>query len=263
MAKKQIRIKWNYPRRVHRNYAAQLKRIVGRLNRDLMRDIRPILEQNRDQFRTDGFLDDVFSVISRFAENLFVGNMLSRTMALNVLQSNESDLRAIADAAVGVPLQVPLQPGQTLQDLIDAWVTENTDLIKDLQQGHLNRVRNIVSRGFTDGLSYKEVAKQLREAVGISTRRANTIARDQIGSLNSQVTKARNEELGVKEFIWRTARDERVRGNPSGLYPKAIPSHWDREGKKYNWKAGAGARDRFPGSGINCRCYAESVIEFD
>ena len=60
---------------------------------------------------------------------------------------------------------------------------------------------------------------------------------------------------------WRSYFDERVRGNPSGKYPKAEPSHWARNGKAFRWDSPpeGGA----PGEEVLCRCYGEAILDPD
>lgn len=65
--------------------------------------------------------------------------------------------------------------------------------------------------------------------------------------------------LGIKKYRWRHSRDERVRGNPGGKYPKARPSHWAREGKIYSWNDPPPGGH--PGMDYQCRCTAEPVFE--
>jgi len=45
----------------------------------------------------------------------------------------------------------------------------------------------------------------------------------------------RQEDLGVMGYDWRNVGDERVRGNPVGLYKNAKYDHWHREGKGFKW----------------------------
>ena len=76
----------------------------------------------------------------------------------------------------------------------------------------------------------------------------------------TQLDEERNKELGIDTAIWRNMQDSRVRGNPNGLYPKAKPSHWKREGKEFKWSEGIDGE--LPGEPIQCRCFAQSVIKY-
>lgn len=100
----------------------------------------------------------------------------------------------------------------------------------------------------------------LRERYGISTRRAELIARDQIGTLSSKLAQAKQQESGGIGYIWRTSQDERVVGDPGGLYPKGNErhgNHYERDGVFFRWDQPP--HDGHPGEAINCRCTAEPV----
>ena len=75
---------------------------------------------------------------------------------------------------------------------------------------------------------------------------------DQIDRLDSQLNAKRQQSLGLKDYVWDTQKDERVRGNPNGLYPNARPSHYSRQGLIFSWnnppEGGA------PGEAAGCRC---------
>jgi uncharacterized protein with gpF-like domain len=80
--------------------------------------------------------------------------------------------------------------------------------------------------------------------------------------------------IGMEFYIWRTAQDERVRGNPLGKFPKAIPSHYIMDDLFCTWNdfnvyssdSGKTWKPRtqlmehdHPGRPIACRCSAEPV----
>jgi SPP1 gp7 family putative phage head morphogenesis protein len=94
--------------------------------------------------------------------------------------------------------------------------------------------------------------------------RARTIARDQTSKVNTALMRARCEEIGSEEYIWRTAGDSRVTGNPNGLYPdgnKTHGNHYARNGNKFRWAEPPS--DGHPGYAINCRCVAEPIVDIE
>jgi uncharacterized protein with gpF-like domain len=108
-----------------------------------------------------------------------------------------------------------------------------------------------------------------------------TIARNEVATINSQINQKRLQQLGLDLYIWRTSDDERVRGNPSGKYPKARPRHDTMDGKVCRWddptvyadsiadakagkwkkRSGINGPEQHPGEPILCRCIAEPVVE--
>ena len=106
--------------------------------------------------------------------------------------------------------------------------------------------------------------EQIRHIYGVSQSRATVIARDQTSKINTALTQARNEEVGISEYIWRTAGDIRVVGTPGGLYPKGNRihgNHYKRNGQTFRWDSPP--EDGHPGFAINCRCVAESKIDIE
>lgn len=257
-----IRFRHRYPARIEKIYALAMKDMIDKLNAEMRgsiaESIKIDLRANQDGFRRDA-LADILRAIRDAAANVLSPINIVRNIADAIFGANERNLGQAIERAIGVNVALP---SSDINNALDAWVVENVSYITKLQDDYLTSIQGVVSKGFQSGLSYSEIAKGIAERTGIIKRRANLIARDQVGSLNSQVTQQRNEELGIDEYVWRTVGDERVRGNPSGRYPKANPSHYDRDGKTYSWKDGAGAKDKHPGVGIQCRCYAESIVKF-
>lgn len=99
----------------------------------------------------------------------------------------------------------------------------------------------------------RTLTQQLAEEFKIKYERAKTIARDQTNKMNGNLTQIRQTSYGIEEYIWRTARDQRVVGNPAGFYPKGNRvhgNHWEREGHLYRWDEPP--EDGHPGNAINC-----------
>ncbi len=81
-----------------------------------------------------------------------------------------------------------------------------------------------------------------------NTNKAVFWASDQATSSLGQLAKVQQEEVGIKGYIWRTARDSKVRD-----------SHRELEGKYFLWSKGAQMPDGrwvHPGGDYNCRCVA-------
>ena len=251
-----ITLTHQHPARVENEYRKALRGVIIDLAKQINAEIKPLLTQNLDA-RTDG-LGDVLRALKNLVVRGLSPESLAQRIARETVRAVDGDMGRAVERAVGVNI---LPEGEPLSDLLDGWIEENTLLITDMRDTHLKRVQSVISKGFREGISSRDIARQINEQTGIGLRRAKLIARDQVGTLNGLVTKRRDEELGVEKFVWRTVNDERVRGKPGGLYPSARPSHWAREGKEYTWRDGA--RGEFPGTPVNCRCFAEAVISWD
>jgi SPP1 gp7 family putative phage head morphogenesis protein len=77
---------------------------------------------------------------------------------------------------------------------------------------------------------------------------AALVARDQISTLNSSITKSRQTAAGIEDFSWQTQKDNRVRDE-----------HRELQGTEHSWQSGANGV--FPGEPINCRCWAQAVVD--
>lgn len=260
--KRRVLLPARHPVRIEQQYAKILRGIVDGINAELKGRIADELKAEVAA-REDGYRADDLSAVLRAIRSLATGNIpglsFVRSIGDSVRSAIDGNWQKAINQAIGVNVALP---GTDMSANVDAWAEENTALITNLAQSYLSKITTAVNSGFRDGLSWREISKNIRAETGVAKRRADLIARDQVATMNMQVTKQRAADLDVKQFVWRTMEDQRVRGNPSGRYPKANPSHYARNGKTYNWSDGAGARDTFPGQAINCRCFAMNVIEF-
>lgn len=152
---------------------------------------------------------------------------------------------------------------EDLKDHMDLFIQKTVSLIAGLTDDVAKRVETALIDGIMKGLSNVAIAKLLTDAFGWGYKRARLIARDQLASWNSELNRIRQQQLGIKEYIWSTSMDERVRGRPKdegGKYPYAKPSHWAREGNLFQWAAAP--EGGHPGEPISCRCVARAKIRF-
>ena len=161
--------------------------------------------------------------------------------------------RAVNQQLLSVPgIEITSTLGVT-EDLLGAWATENVGLITNLEADLFDRVRNSIVEGVEKGRSTRNIARDLRGQLGISQRRANLIARDQVGTLTAKVTETRQTSLGIEEYIWDNVGDIRVRNahkdKPTGL-----------GGTVQRWDSPPSTGPGHPGEPITCRCTALPVL---
>lgn len=63
----------------------------------------------------------------------------------------------------------------------------------------------------TKGRTPAAISNEIQRRFDVTKSKANLLARDQIGTLSADLTRTRQESAGVKEYIWRSSGDERVR----------------------------------------------------
>jgi len=171
-----------------------------------------------------------------------------RTVSQRVIKRSREQWTQQVRAAIGVDLSGDVD----LTKRAESFERENLDLITSLTSDHVDRVARVLREG--RGERVETITARIREATQASESRAALIARDQVLSLNAQVTEDRHKAAGVTEYVWRTSRDERVREDHrvlDGTRQKyAEPPIVDRR---------KGARGN-PGTWFQCRCTASPII---
>jgi SPP1 gp7 family putative phage head morphogenesis protein len=127
------------------------------------------------------------------------------------------------------------------------WEAENIALIKSIPQQALSRLQGQIVEAVRTGQTLKQITDNIRNEFGVTDRRAQLIARDQVGKLNGQLTQQRQQDQGIDSYKWRGILDVRER-----------PEHVAREGHVYAWNKPPA--DGHPGQPIRCRCTAEPVL---
>ncbi len=165
---------------------------------------------------------------------------------LNMFNRREFERQMRAAVGVDVFAEAP-----ELVDLLEDFAERSAAHIKNSSETINSTVSNIVTDGFRSGQRASDVGDAIERALGVAQSRAQFWARDIIGTLSGQMARARQTNLGIEEYIWRTSRDERVRA-----------SHRELEGTKHSWDdpPTVGQRQVHPGEDYNCRCTPDPVI---
>lgn len=290
---------WLYPVAKEKKYAREItklmKEVTGKVNSlilpELSRWITDYHGDGVDTFKRDSFSSDLRETIQYLQEELnktfgvdapkiraFITGTGNDVSTFNLFQ-----FQKYAKELLGVEFVVT-EPWEL--EVIDSWSDTNYELIKSLSNEYVTKVNTLVSEGVQFGRSAAEIKESiLKLSSSITGPRARLIARDQVGKLNGQLTKRRMTDVDINMYTWLTAGDERVRGNPTGPFKNAVPSHyvmaqgnkiyrWD-DSLVYStdggttWKNRSGKMTRaIPGEDIQCRCTAipyviELVKEID
>jgi SPP1 gp7 family putative phage head morphogenesis protein len=150
---------------------------------------------------------------------------------------------------------------------IRRFTAENASLIKTVPAQYLADVEKVTLAGLRAGTRYSDLKVELEERAGVAESRSKLIARDQTSKLVGEINQARQEALGVTSYVWRTVGDERVREPHTTKRGRYVEGHTERDGQTYRWDDPPGADPTdpatggHPGAAINCRCWAEPLIE--
>lgn len=190
--------------------------------------------------RSDGWVEDLARLLdattSLFSSEVSGMEKKVETLAQQVSDYNKEDVSRVIRSVIGVDV---FTSEPWLQNQIQWFITTNRKLIKDLPTKATFQIEQIAQKGLGQGKTASDIGEEITKQFGIAERRAELIARDQVGTFNAELTQLRQREVGVEKFIWRTAMDERVR-----------PEHAEREGETYEW---ANPPDgEIPGGPINC-----------
>ena len=152
-------------------------------------------------------------------------------------------------------ISVKFKMSRAQRDVLHATVNQNVALIKSIPSRYLQNVEGIVMRGVQTGRDLQQITKGLQKEFGVTRRRAELISRDQSSKATSALTRARQIELGITEAIWIHSH--------AGKTPR--PTHVAMHGKKFDVVKGLWDADEgewvHPGTLINCRCVARSLVK--
>lgn len=167
--------------------------------------------------------------------------------------------------------QVRVFDDQTVRDAAELAVQETTNKITSISGDYIGSVARAVLQNyqqipFPEGRS---LIQEIEHQTGVSFTKAKQLARHQTSVITSAVNQARQTSVGIEEYYWESADDERVVGKPGGKYPsgnRVHGDHWDRDwrnngGKAYRWDKQF--HDGPPGRAPGCRCVARPKIDLD
>lgn len=250
------------PRSSEKNYRDSLKDITKGLT-DALQPIVQLLGSGAASFLVLEALDKQIDTTT--AAVGIIAPTLSDAFVSDVGTVSKKRLESIYKEAFSVD-SAKIIDSVNVTGAMDASIVQNVGLIKTIPQKFWSDVVQAVTANYTGEPQVGGVSlmQRLTDIGGVSDSRAKFIARDQTAKLNADLTKLRHQDIGVIKYLWRNAQDERVVGNPAGLYPKGTRghgNHWEREGKTYYYDRPPG--DGNPGRAYNCRCYAEPIIDLD
>lgn len=166
------------------------------------------------------------------------------------------------------------------EDIRKQWITEFIERTKKLSFDYVNKTRDTILTAVRENWNFERIEAEIQAINSSYTiNKVRFIAQDTVGSLNGIIEQQLQQSLGINYYVWMTMGDEKVRGRPTGLYPKAKPNHWMMDGKICDWRnptiwstRGIEWEDRpenapkvHPGRDWRCRCvsapYAMPIVK--
>lgn len=181
------------------------------------------------------------------------------------LASDILDIFAGALDDVNVSLEGIITPNGIAEEVMQMLRLSLMQNVAEMDGSVKRAILKKINEGYENGWNYEKTAQMLRDVASIG--RARRIVRtESVKAVNaSAMVGAKKTGLLMKKR-WISARDNRVRGNPAGKYPRAQFDHWHVNGEVVGMDAhfqGTGEPMLYPGDPkgaaadvINCRCCA-------
>ncbi|MCK5226538.1 MAG: minor capsid protein [Planctomycetes bacterium] len=240
------------PKNPEVRYRKHLESLVKRLKGDVNANIIPILRQFESEYVNDGYARTLEEAFDNLRKSYIGINVQAKTVANAFTSSadnaNKQRFYSAIEGALGVDLSTVVQ-NEGLEDILIATTRENVGLIKSIPDEYFKKIESLVFSSTVQGNTAGSMIKQIQHIGKVTSKRAKLIARDQSSKLNSALSQQRQQNLGVEEYVWRTAKDDRVR-----------ETHRSKNGKTFRWDDPPKDTGH-PGQDIQCRCVAQPIIK--
>lgn len=154
---------------------------------------------------------------------------------------------------------------ESMEDMMQNWIRENVSKIRSVPSEYLQEIEAIIRWGYETRQPKVNVYRRLEKNIGLTKSKARMIARDQLGTLNCQMTRYEHESAGVGKYKWITKRDGRVRDCHRALH--GTIHKWDEPSPMWYMTKSRGivytGRYCHPGEDYCCRCCASPVFDLD
>lgn len=204
--------------------------------------------------RANTYADEVARVLAKAGKELFgeFTNSRLRKTAMSIAQRTsglqKSELARQLSSIYGKELSIDIFAEAGIKERLEAFAANNVLLVKNVPAQFYQQVGQQVVQGLRTGQRAEDLQAIIVDRYGVSQSRARLIARDQTGKIYGELNKARQQDLGIDSFTWRTCEDERVR-----------PEHEELDGQSFPWDAPPS--EGIPGEPVACRCGAEPNVQ--
>ncbi len=229
-------------------------------------------ESQRADARFDSAYDFCESILAEFnviREKL--NKRLEKINLENTLDKTSKDARnrvvkewkRLVKQTLGIDLYEDYYMGDFYRQMLAEWTVGNAVKIKSIPTQMLDRMAELVLEAHRQGMTIKTLQKKIQKEFNVTKQRARILARDQMSTLNAQITKAQQQDAGVEYYIWSTSKDQRVRECHGALEGKMFS--WDNPPEMWYKTKSKGVvmtgKRCHPGEDYCCRCCALPVFD--
>lgn len=259
-----------YPSSAEREFrkisTGYMKVLKHRLVEHLPKMMEIYKRDRRNDSRFDDFRDietlirqEIMKIAAEMEQDLSsydVDSLVKKVAQMTKKTSYRAWKRSVRET-LGISLIDDYYSGAFYQSILQQWVDDSVLKIKSIPTNTLLSMEKIILAGFKNGLTIRDISKEIQETYDVSKHKAQAIARDQVGTLNAQITRRQQEDAGCEEYIWSDSDDSRVRDCHRALDGQTF--RWDNPPEMwYMTKKGivyTGRRCN-PGEDYACRCVA-------
>jgi len=247
-----------FPKHLERDMELIYKQAITRLGRTYLPEIK---RAYRDSATLQEFNARLNILYNRQIDTIIAGALLNKVdknvevisaWAFSQTKKAINNLRNI-DKVTRIASVTINQESTLYGDFVNSYKTFNKNLVKTLGREYIDEVSNLAANTYTQGLSVKDLTKQLLDYTEGDINKAKFWARDQVGDAFSAFTKNQQTSAGITNYIWQTVEDNRVR-----------TTHGELQNRVFSWASGAASTGLLskpgaahPGEDYNCRCYPE------
>lgn len=227
--------------------------------REWEQGLAPILaeyERSHSQLTTDAAPElsgVVLSVEAGISQLMVTLRLRLERWAARVEAAQRAKWAASVRRSTGLDISMMVGPADMRLPLSTV-IENNVGLVRSVSDQTRDRITGSVMRGLSEKKVPREVAKEIREAVGMGRRRALNIASDQLSKASETLNEERRREAGLMAWEWVSSHKTHYR-----------PEHAARDGKRYSDDPADKApppNDR-PGQLPFCGCTSRAVLTLD
>ena len=264
-----------YPGSAEREYQRIANAYMMLLNQSVKEHLPEITRLYKQSLQKDCRYDDRMDILAKIKEEFKkiteslekkiskyrLDTYIEKT-ALMAQKTSIREWKKSVKKTFGVDIFEDYYKGDMYSQLISKWISDNVSFVKSIPNDTLGEMERIVMSGFSSGMSIRDLTKEIQKEYGTSKSKAQSLARDQISTLNAQIAKQQQTDAGCSKYKWSSSKDSRVRDCHKAFDGRIFS--WDNPPEGwYKTKQGIKSTGRkcHPGEDYCCRCVAIPVFD--